>query len=119
MIENGTLSAGRQQFHLEACRSGDLEYFLGVDMADRDGKALVRLVIDPMDGPRLKVVLRTDEGPESFVLTRDQCRQLEAQVEPTGWRINTVRDFSGFIDAECGRGGASPVSLHVRFSHCH
>ena len=118
-IEQATLSVDERQYRLDACSSGDLEYFLGVDLADQARGAFVRLVIDPMDGPRVKVVLREGEARESLVLGRDQCSQLEAGVRPTGWRINTVRDFTGFVNAECRSDDGRAVSLHVRFSHCH
>jgi hypothetical protein len=118
-IEQATLSVDERQYRLDACSSGDLEYFLGVDLADQARSAFVRLVIDPLDGPRVKVVLRNGEAREELVLGPEQCLQLDAGVKPTGWRINTVRDFSGFVSAECRREDGRAVNLHVRFFHCH
>jgi hypothetical protein len=118
-IEQATLSVGDRQYKIDACSSGDLEYFLGVDLADQKGGALVRLVIDPIDGPRLAFVFREDGAGQRLVLRRDQCSQLDAAVRYTGWEINTVRDFSGFVDAECKSDEGHPIGLHVRFSHCH
>jgi hypothetical protein len=118
-VERGTLSVGDRRYQLEACGSGDLGYFLGVDLADQRGGAFVRVVIDPIHGPRLRVVLREDGAGERWVLDRERCSQLEVGVKPTGWRINTVRDFSGSVDAECRSDEGQSISLHVRFSHCH
>ena len=118
-IEQATLSVGNRQYQLDACSSGDREYFLGVDLADQKGGAFVRLVIDPMEGPRVRAVFREGDPNERLLLGPDQCSQLEAGVRPTGWRINTVRDFSGFINAECRSGEGQAISLHIRFSHCH
>jgi hypothetical protein len=118
-IEQPTLSVGDRRYQLDACSSGDLEYFLGVDLADPKGGAVVRVVIDPIDGPRLALVFREDGARQRLVLRRDQCSQLEAAVRYTGWEINTVRDFSGFVDAECRGDEGQPIGLHVRFSHCH
>ena len=118
-IEQATLSVGDRKYQLDACSSGDLQYFLGVDLADQKGGALVRLVIDPIDGPRLAFVFGEDGGGRRRVLRRDQCSQLEAAARYTGWEINTVRDFSGFVDAECRSDEGQAISLHVRFSHCH
>jgi hypothetical protein len=117
-IEQATLTVGARQYRLAACGSGDLAHFLGVDLADEARVAFVRLVIDPIDGPRVRVAL--GEGlKETFVLDGDQCRQLEASVKPTDWQVNTVRDVSGYVDAECRSDGGQAVSLHARFSHCH
>ncbi len=118
-IEQATLSVGDRQYKIDACSSGDLEYFLGVDLADQKGGALVRLVIDPIDGPRLAFVFREDGAGKRLVLRRDQCSQLEAAARYTGWQVNTVRDVSGFVDAECRSDEGQAVGLHIRFSHCH
>jgi len=113
------LSVADRQFQLSACSSGDLQYFLGVDLADPTGGAFVRVLIDPMDGPRLRIVLREGAARKSLILGRQQCTQLEGDARYTGWEINTIRDFSGFLDAECRGDEGQVISLHIRFSHCH
>ena len=113
-----TLSLGGQDYVLAVCRSGDREYFLGVDLADREGQAAARVFIDPMDGPRLRVVLDGKGSPKSMSLGPSSCRRLEARIEPTGWRVNRVRDFSGYLEADCTGEGLEVVA-HVRFAHCH
>jgi len=112
-------SAGDRQYTLDACSSGDLQQFLGVDLADRKAGATVRLVIDPLDGPRLRVAFRETGTRQALVLGPEQCSRLEAAAGPTGWEVNTVRDVSGFVDAECTSGEGETIRLHVRFSHCH
>jgi hypothetical protein len=118
-FEGGTLAVGERRYDLTECRSGDLEYFLGVDLADAGGEAVVRFLIDPITGPRLRVVLREGGRPQVLVLERAACPQLDADLRPTGWRINTVRDFSGSLDAECTAESGPDVRVHVRFAHCH
>lgn len=117
-IPGATLSVGGQDYVLAVCRSGDREYFLGVDLADREGQAAVRVLIDPMDGPRLRVALESTGGRKSMVLGPSSCRRLEARIEPTGWRVNRVRDFDGSLEADCAGEGLEVVA-HVRFAHCH
>jgi hypothetical protein len=108
------LSVGDRQYALAACRSGDREYFRGVDLADAAAQTRLRLLIDPMDGPRLRVA----GGGEERVIVRS-CRRLEARVDPTGWRVNRVRDVSGFVDADCTTDSGLEVHAHVQFTHCH
>jgi len=117
-IEQATLSIGGRAYQIDACTSGDLQQFLGVDLADQKAGAFARVVIDPIDGPRLRIVAR--EGLDrAAVFTRDQCSQLDADVHPTNWIVNNVRAVSGYVNAECRASSGPPVSLHVRFTHCH
>jgi hypothetical protein len=118
-VGSATLSVGEQRYQLDACRSGDRAHFLGVDLEDRQGVAGVRLVMDPIDGPRVRLALGRGEARQRVDLVPGRCRQFEANVRPTGWIVNTVRDVSGSIDAECSGDPGPAVSLHARFSHCH
>ncbi len=117
-VEQATLTVGRQSYQIDTCTSGDLLQFLGVDLADQKAGAIARLAMDPIDGPRLKVVVRgAEEG--SAVLARDQCSVLDADVHPTNWVVNTVRAVSGYVNAECRSASGQAISLHARFTHCH
>jgi hypothetical protein len=118
-VENATLSIGDQQFRFDACSSGDLLEFLGVDLVDRQGGAAVRLVIDPSDGPRIRILYGAGGARQRVDLTAARCRQFEANAQPTSWMVNDVRDVSGFVDVECAGDPGPAISLHARFSHCH
>jgi hypothetical protein len=108
-----------REYALSVCRSGDREYFLGVDLADTDRTAVLRVLIDPMDGPRLRLTSGGGGAPRVMALGPDSCRTLQAEVQPTGWRVNRVRDFSGFVMAECTAASGQEVRAEVRFAHCH
>jgi hypothetical protein len=118
-VENAMLSVGDQQFRFDACSSGDLEHFLGVDLVDRQGGAIVRVAIDPIDGPRIRIVYGGGRSRQRVDLAPSRCRQFEADARPTNWIVNDVRDVSGFVDVECAGDAGPAISLHVRFSHCH
>jgi hypothetical protein len=118
-VASATLTVGEQRYRLDTCRSGDLAHFLGVDLEDRQGGAIVRLVVDPIDGPRIRVVHGRGEARQRIDLVPSRCRRLEADVRPTGWIVNTVRDVSGSVDAECAADPGPAVSLHASFAHCH
>lgn len=114
---SATLVIGDQRYRLGECHSGDHEYFLGVDLRDRAASAWVRLVIDPLDGPMLRIV--EDEGRAEYRLSRAQCAELRADLRETGWRVNHVRDYSGSLVAECTARAGEQISVHARFEHCH
>jgi hypothetical protein len=72
-----------------------------------------------MDGLRLRVVHGAEGSRQAITLEGRSCRQLKADVQPTAWRVNRVRDFSGFLEAECTSDSGLEVRVHVRFTHCH
>lgn len=113
------LTIGDQQFRFDACHSGDLEHFLGVDLIDRSGGATVRVVIDPIDGPRVRIEYGADGARQRVDPAPGRCRQFDADARATNWIVNDVRDVSGYVDVECAAGPGPAVSLHARFSHCH
>lgn len=117
--DGAVLSIDGHPYPLDACWSGDREYFLGVDLADRAQRVFLRLLIDPMDGPRLRLVDGTGESRATAVLTPQVCSKLAADVRPTGWRVNTVRDMSGFVEAECETDSGRSLRVSATFTHCH
>jgi hypothetical protein len=113
------LTVGEQQFRFDACHSRDLEHFLGVDLVDSLGGAIVRLAMDPIDGPRVRIVYGAGGSRQRVDPAPGRCRQFDADARATNWIVNDVRDVSGFVDVECPADPGPAVSLHVRFSHCH
>ena len=113
------LRIDRQEYQLGVCRSGDREYFLGVDLEDETNHAFLRLLVDPMDGPRVRVAYGSGNARRNVILGPSSCRQLDARIQPSGWRVNRVRDFSGSLDAECTTDTGLDVQAHISFTHCH
>ena len=111
------MSVDGQPYRISACRSGDREYFLGVDLVDEGRGTFLRVLIDPIEGPRLKVFRGSAQKAE--VLGRGQCSELRASVRPTGWRVNHVRDVEGEVAAECTLSDGDRLEARVNFAHCH
>lgn len=112
-----SVNVGGRAVTFSACRSGDRESFLGVDLlAPSDGFRL-RVVQDPIDGPRLKLFRR--ETGDGEVLTPDRCRELRAAVRPTRWRVNEVRDVEGELAARCTLADGTVFEVKAAFRHCH
>jgi hypothetical protein len=114
-----SLSVDGRDYALAVCHSGDRSYFLGVDLEDHAEQAALRVLVEPIDGPRLKVVLFDKESPKSIKLDRNSCRRLDVEVQPTGWRVNEVVDLSGSVDADCTSDSGIEVVAHAQFKHCH
>ena len=116
--------AGSVRFVPESCTSGDREYFLGVDLAATQPGIEVRALIEPL-GTAVVRVRRSGsegegEGGGGMVFFRhDDCRVLELEVEPSGWRVNEVRDVSGFLDLDCDSLEGDHVAGRIEMNHCH
>jgi hypothetical protein len=98
------------------CRSGDHASFLGADLMGASNEPLLRVVIDPLDGARLRLWAAERGG---VVLGPDQCSELRASVHPTGWWVNDIRDVAGEIQARCALEGGGMLEASVAFDHCH
>jgi len=106
----GRIDAGGKAITPTRCVSGDRFYFYGADLVDESAGATVRVVIDPLDGPHVRLMMRDRD----VLLGRKDCTQLAANFQPTGWRVNEFRDFAGDVTLQCG-----DVSGKVEWNHCH
>jgi hypothetical protein len=110
-----SLNVGGRSVVVAECRSGDHELFLGVDLLAAEGGLRLRVAIDPIDGPRLKLFR---EGRAELV-DPVRCQDLKAVVRPTRWRVNEVRDVQGEVTARCTLADGSVFEAQVAFAHCH
>jgi hypothetical protein len=110
----------------DACLSGEHEQFFGFILGSKglgsNGSPVVlRAVVDPLDGPGLRVVGL--EGPPAWssglVVRPDQCERLDLVVEPTGWRVNDIQDLSGTLDVSCTTADGASIEGSVEVRHCH
>ena len=109
-------SFGEGRFAPSECSSGDREFFWGVDLRDAGRGIVVRLVSDPIRGVGLRV---TGGTGDSVFFEPGSCKLLRARIEPTGWRVNEVRDLRGRIEADCDDSRGNRVSGDLSFDHCH
>ncbi|HWM93606.1 MAG TPA: hypothetical protein VN493_22810 [Thermoanaerobaculia bacterium] len=107
----------------DACLSGEHEQFFGFILVSEgsDGSPVVlRAVVDPLDGPGLRVVVAAGlQGTAGMVFRPDMCERLELVVEPTGWRVNDFQDLSGRLDVSCRKADGGSVKGSVEVRHCH
>ncbi len=85
-----------------SCVAGDRELFLGADLVDPGTKLVVRLVIDPLDGPALRIYDADAPFDRSVLFFREDCATFELDLEPTGWIVNdiVVRRLELKVDCE-------------------
>lgn len=101
----------------DSCLSGEVEQFFGFILESEGSPVVLRAVIDPLDGAGLRIVGL--EGADGVVFRAAACERLELAVEPTGWRVNEIRDLNGRLDVSCSIEDGGSVEGSVEVRHCH
>jgi hypothetical protein len=102
-----------------SCSAGDRQFFLGADFADPKTPVFVRLVVEPLEWPAVRVISPNAADDSPIVFRRPECKVLRATFEPTGWRINDVYDYRITIDADCTRADGTTLVGNASTTHCH
>jgi len=102
-----------------ACSSGDRQQFLGGDFLDAGSGLVVRLAVDPLEGPGARVFDASDPYGKSVVLRRDACAAFHFSLEETVWRVNDVRDYRLSLELDCALPDGTAVRGSVSTTHCH
>ena len=84
------------------CDAGDGEQFLGGDLRDESLGVTVRLVVDPLYGPALRVYDTRAPFERSVLFFEEECERFELSLVPTGEEINSivVRELELEVDCE-------------------
>ncbi len=101
------------------CAAGDLQQFLGADFADPGSGLVVRLVVDPLEGPAARVFDARDPFGRSVVLRRAECAAFHFSLEGTGVTINDVRDYRVSLELDCALADGTGVRGRASSTHCH
>ena len=101
-----------------ACVSGERQRFLGADFADEAAGYTVRLVIDPLSGPAVRVFSNAHPFDDSTVFRRPDCHVFHFALDSTGWRIDHYEDYKVSLELDCASDGVSLVGKAAA-EHCH
>lgn len=101
-----------------ACTAGDRQLFLGADFNDSAGGLVIRLVVDPLDGPAVRIFSSEAPFDKSVVFRRSDCASFHFSIDATGWRINDLNDYRISLELDCSRPGES-VKGSAATTHCH
>lgn len=101
------------------CTSGDRQRFLGADFAGGESGLTVRLVVDPLDGPAVRVFSDAAPFEKSVVFRRSECRVFHFSLDDTGWRVNGVHDYAVTLDLDCTNKSGDSLTGKSSASHCH
>jgi hypothetical protein len=110
---------GRVEIMPAACTSGAREHFLGADFSDENNGFVIRLVVDPLDGPAVRVFSIAAPFDKSLVFRRSECRVFHFSLDSTAWRINDVQDYQVSLDLDCVSETGETLEGKVSANHCH
>jgi hypothetical protein len=100
----------------EECFAGEHEQFFGFILRANGSPIMLRAVVDPLDGPGLRV---TGLEVEDLVILPSSCERLELVVAPSGWEVNEIQDLSGSLDVRCTTADGASVEGSLEVRHCH
>jgi hypothetical protein len=101
---------GRLTIAPATCVAGDRQLFLGAD---------VRLVVDPLDGPAVRVFSSSSPFDKSVVFRRPDCPVFHFSLDSTDWRINHVQDYQVSLELRCAKADGDTIEGRVAVDHCH
>ncbi|MBP7676306.1 MAG: hypothetical protein KBB14_08295, partial [Thermoanaerobaculia bacterium] len=101
------------------CAAGDLQQFLGADFKGAGSGLVVRLVVDPLEGPAARIFDAGDQFGRSVVLRRTECAAFHFSLEGTGLTINDVRDYRISLELDCALADGTSVRGRASSTHCH
>ena len=101
------------------CTAGDRQLFLGADFEDEKTGIVVRLVVDPLDGPAARVFASGTPFEKTAVFLRSDCPVFHFSLDTTGWRINRIRDYRVTLDLDCSNGDGDVITGKASAAHCH
>jgi hypothetical protein len=101
-----------------ACTAGDRELFLGAELSGAGSDLVVRLVVDPLVGPAVRVYSSEAQFDRTFVFRRSECGVFHFSLDSTGWRVNGMNDYRLTLELDCSRPGES-IKGSASATHCH
>jgi len=109
---------GDQTFSPKECTAGDHQLFLGADLESEGSPLVLRLVVDPLEGPAVRLFSTDAQFDKSVVFRRADCKVFHFSLEGTGWRIDHYNDYSLTLQLECAKEGET-ISGSASSTHCH
>ena len=102
-----------------SCVAGDRQFFLGGDFIDAKSSSVVRLVVEPLQWPAVRVISPSLSDQSPIVFKRPECKALRVTFEPTGWRVDDVYDYRITLDVDCTRADGTALVGKASTTHCH
>ena len=103
----------------DRCVSGDVALFVGFDFLSTHDEGHLRVVLEPIDGPVVRWTSGAGSRQDRLVLRHADCARLDADAQPTAWRVNDVREFAGYVELQCDAADGTHFEGRISVDHCH
>lgn len=102
----------------DECASGQRQGFFGADLrAGGQDDALIRVLLDPRDGPILKVNI--PGGAQGLTLQPGpSCPRFDLHVERQNSTINDIANVRGHVRVDCDDAELK-LQADITFANCH
>jgi hypothetical protein len=92
---------GQETLQPTSCVAGEREFFLGFDLRDERAGVITRLIVDPANGPVIRVFAISAPFDKTVLFQRSACRVLHFSLQSTGWRVNRIEQLDVSVDLDC------------------
>jgi hypothetical protein len=101
------------------CLAGDNELFLGVDLVDPATRLVVRLAIDPLAGPALRVFDSGARFDRSVLFFREECATFTMDFGSTGWIVNDIIVRRVELEVDCENEDGATIRGKATAARCN
>lgn len=108
---------GETTQRLTDCVSGEHQVYLGADFSG-PGPLVVRLAVDPLTGPGLRVFDPQEPYRRAIVIRQSECEGFHFSLSHNGWRINDVYVLKLSLDVDCTLPSGDHVRAEVTGASC-
>jgi hypothetical protein len=100
------------------CASGESQGFFGVDLTSESPRLALRVSVDPIAGPRARLMRDSAIGLETYVLDRDRCSILQANLVKQPIKVGGITLLAGKIEIDCAVEGGTNIVAEASFQNC-
>ena len=108
---------GETQLRVEQCASGEHQVFLGADFTGAS-PIVVRLAIDPLTGPGVRVYDSAQPFGKAFVVRQSECDHFHFSLERSNWRINDIWVLHLTLDIDCSTPSGDAIRGTIASASC-
>ena len=101
-----------------SCIAGDHDLFLGADLVDPDTGLVVRLVIDPLQGPVLRIYDGDAPFDRSVLFFRDECTVFTMSLAETGTTVNNIIERHLELEVDCENEDGATIRGSAAAARC-
>lgn len=102
----------------KVCSSGQHEVFLGADFKSPDSKLVARLVVDPLNGPGVRIFDLEARFERALVFRDEDCAEFHFSLDGNNWQLNDIDVLVVTLELDCALPGGDSVRGKLSADGC-